>query len=51
MHTAKELVMSVAACISEIDQAQREQKPGDWTSLLWEMDQRRELHRLLQGVN
>ena len=32
-----ELSRRIGVCASEISQAVRDQKPGDWTSLLWEM--------------
>jgi hypothetical protein len=42
-----ERLAAISQCEREIAAAVQLQKPGDWSSLLWEMDQRRELHRLL----
>lgn len=38
---------AIVACLEQIAEAQRAQRPGYWVSLLWEMDQRTELYRLL----
>lgn len=44
--------VSVRAVVADLEQQIRAaaalQSPGDWSALLWEMDARAELHRVLQ---
>lgn len=45
--TAHERAKAITCCVEQIERAIELQTPGDMESLLWEMDQRAELHRLL----